>query len=89
MAHSSLNSEKSVFGKCLFLKLFAVIFANFFPYSINYVIKTKYILQELKTPWHINAISKTYNCGYNIMEFADILPNVSFSTSETELDYYQ
>ena len=37
----------------------------------------------------MNAISKTYNCGYNIMEFADILPNVSFSTSETELDYYQ
>ena len=58
-----------------------VIFADFFPYSINYVIKTKYILFELKAPWPMSAISETYNCGHNILELVDILPIVSFTTS--------
>ena len=60
----------------------------FFPYSINYVIKAKYILLESKVSWHMSAISETYNRGHNISELADILPNVSFTASETESDYY-
>ena len=35
----------------------------------------------------MSAISETYNRGHNILEIADILPNVSF-TGETERDYY-
>ena len=66
----------------------AVIFANFFPYYVNYVIKTKYILLELKAPWPMSAISGTYNRGHNILEFVDILPNASFTKSETENCYY-
>ena len=61
---------------------------TFFPYSINYVIKAKYILLESKVSWHMSAISETYNRGHNILELADILPNVSFTASETESDYY-
>ena len=34
------------------------------------------------------AISETYNCAHNSLELVDILPNVSFTTSETERDYY-
>ena len=60
----------------------------FFPYSINYVIKAKYILLESNVSWHMSAISETYNRGHNISELADILPNVSFTASETESDYY-
>ena len=48
----------------------------------------KYILLELKVPWPMSAISETYNRGHNILELVDILPNVSLTTSETELDYY-
>ena len=33
----------------------------------------------------MSAISETYNCGH---ELADVLPNVSFTTSEMEYDYY-
>ena len=36
----------------------------------------------------MNAISETYNRAQNILELVDILPNVSFTTSETERDYY-
>ena len=36
----------------------------------------------------MSAISKTYNRGHKILELADILLNVSFTTSETESDYY-
>ena len=84
----SLKSEASVFDDFLFFKLFAVIFANFFHYFINYVNKAKYILLELKAPWSMSAISETYNRGHDILKLADILPNIFFSTSETESDYY-
>ena len=70
----------------IFFTFTAVIFDNFFPYSINYVIKTKYILLELKALCSMSAISETYNCGYKILELVDILPNVSFTASETERD---
>ena len=36
----------------------------------------------------MSAISETYNCTRNILELEDILPNVSFTASETERDYY-
>ena len=36
----------------------------------------------------MNAISETYNRGHNILELAGILSNVSFTTSETERNYY-
>ena len=36
----------------------------------------------------MSAISETYNRAINILELVDILPNVSFTTSETERDYY-
>ena len=36
----------------------------------------------------MNAISETYKRAQNILELVDILPNVSFTTSETERDYY-
>ena len=36
----------------------------------------------------MSAISETYNRALNILELADTLPNVSFTTSETERDYY-
>ena len=42
---------------------------------------------ELKIPRPMSAISETYNCAHNILELADILPNVSFTTSEMERDY--
>ena len=72
----------------IFFKLFVVIFANLFLYSINFDIKTKYILLELKAPWPTSAISETYNRGHIILELVDILPNVSFTTIKTECDYY-
>ena len=72
----------------LFL-LFAVIFAKFFPYSINYVIKPKNILLELNASiMPMSAISETCNHGQSILELVDFLPNVSFTKSETERDYY-
>ena len=67
-----------------FFTFTAAIFDNFFPYSINYVIKTKYILLKLKALCPMSAISETYNRGYKILQLVDILPNVSFMTSETE-----
>ena len=70
----------------LFFSFTAVIFDNFFPYSINYVIKTKYIFLELKVLCPMSATSETYNHGYKILELVDILQNVSFTTSETERD---
>ena len=36
----------------------------------------------------MSAISETYNRTHNILELVDVLPNVSLTTSETELDYY-
>ena len=36
----------------------------------------------------MSTISETYNRAHNIFELVDILPNVSFTTSETERDYY-
>ena len=35
----------------------------------------------------MSAISETLNHAHNILELIDILPNVSFAKSETELDY--
>ena len=71
--HSSLKS-----------KIF--VFANFFPCFIDYVIRAKYILLELKAPLPIRAISETYNRGHDILEILDIIPNVSFTTSKMESD---
>ena len=91
LAHSSLKSEISVFDNCLvfvffvFCLLFAVIFANFFPYFKNYIIKMKYVLLELKnTMTHEWGISESYNGGHNILELSDILLSVFLTTSETE-----
>ena len=36
----------------------------------------------------MNAFSETHNSAHNILELGDILPNISFTTSETECDYY-
>ena len=36
----------------------------------------------------MNAICENYNPANNILELVDILPNVSFTTSGTERDYY-
>ena len=36
----------------------------------------------------MSVISETHNCVYNILELADILPNVSSTTNEMERDYY-
>ena len=37
----------------------------------------------------MSAISETYNRGKNVLELLlDTLPNVSFTTTETERDYY-
>ena len=36
----------------------------------------------------MSSISETYDRGHNILELADILPNVSFTASKTESDYY-
>ena len=36
----------------------------------------------------MSVISETHNCVHNILELADILPNVSSTTSEMERDYY-
>ena len=65
----------------VFFLLLAVIFANFFLYSINQVIKTKYIILELKVPGPMSTISETYNYAHNILELADVLPNVYFTTN--------
>ena len=35
----------------------------------------------------MSAISETYNRAHNILEFVYILPNVSFTRSQTERDY--
>ena len=35
----------------------------------------------------MNVISKTYNCGHNILEVFDILPSFSFPSYETDRDY--
>ena len=34
------------------------------------------------------AISETYNRTHNILGIEDVLPNVSFTVSGTEHDYY-
>ena len=68
-----------------FFLTFCCYFRYFFPNSINYVIKAKYILLELKAPWLMSTISETYN---NILELASILQNASFKTSKVERDYY-
>ena len=34
----------------------------------------------------MSVISETYGCLHNILELADILPSVSFTTGETERD---
>ena len=87
--HTQVWNLKYLSLKIVFFFNFLLIFLqNFFPYSINYVIKTKYFLLELKAPWPMSAISETYNRGHNILELEDILPNVSFTTSETETDCY-
>ena len=39
-----------------------------------------------KTPWSMNAISKTCKHGHNIFELSDILTNYSFATTEAERD---
>ena len=36
----------------------------------------------------MSAISETYNRAHNILELMDILPNVSFTTSEMDPNYY-
>ena len=36
----------------------------------------------------MSAISESYNRTHNILEHEDVLPNVSFTTSETERDYH-
>ena len=36
----------------------------------------------------MNVISETYNRAHNILEVVDTLPNVSFTTSKTERNYY-
>ena len=36
----------------------------------------------------MSAISETYNRAHNILELEGILPNIPFTTSWTELDYY-
>ena len=33
----------------------------------------------------MSAISEIYNCAHNILELVDILPNVSFKASETDV----
>ena len=33
----------------------------------------------------MSAISETYNRAHNILELADILPNISLTTSETKV----
>ena len=48
-----------------------------------------YFLLGLKAPWPMNAISETYNRGQNGLELVDILPNVSFTTSEAKRHYNQ
>ena len=35
----------------------------------------------------MTAIFETYSRAYNILQFANILPNVFFTTSEVERDY--
>ena len=41
---------------------------------------------EIRQP--MSAICETYNSSHNVLELADILPNVSFTESETERDYH-
>ena len=36
----------------------------------------------------MSATSETYNRTQNILKLEDVLPNVSFTESETENDYY-
>ena len=36
----------------------------------------------------MSVISETYNRAHNVLELVDILPNVSFTTSESEHDCY-
>ena len=36
----------------------------------------------------MSVISETYNRVHNILELEDVLPNVSFTASEMERDYY-
>ena len=37
--------------------------------------------------WPMSAISETCNCVDDILELDDSLPNVSFTASETKLQY--
>ena len=88
MNHTIKTSLEKPLTTVLVFLIFVIIFASSFLYSINYVIKKKYILLELKVLWNMSAISETCNRTHNILELVDILPNVSFTRSKTERDYY-
>ena len=72
----------------LFFFNFLLLILQFFLYSTDYLIKRKYILLELKLPWPVRAVSETYNRDRNFLELVDVLPNVSFTTSEAKRNYY-
>ena len=36
----------------------------------------------------MSAISETYTRAHNVLELVDILPDIFFTISETEFDYY-
>ena len=48
----------------------------------------KYIYLELTISWPMSAISETYDRAHNILELLDIFLNISFTTNETERNYY-
>ena len=49
--------------------------------------KRKYILLELKVPCPMSVIPETYKRAHNDWQLGDILPNVSFTRSETGRDH--
>ena len=85
MAYSSSKSEIPVFDDCLAILTFSCLFAIFF--SVKYGMKRKYILLELKVPCPMSVIPETYNGAHNDRQLGDILPNVSFTRSETGRDH--
>ena len=77
-----MKSEISVFDDCL---VFLTFLLTVFPCIINYVIKARYILLELKVPWPMSAISETYKRAHKILGLEDILPNASVTLIKQEM----
>ena len=69
-------------------RLSSLVYDVFFRKSKYFQVKVWLFLTFDNVNIDINTKRKFYIYGYNVLGHFDILPNISFTTSETERDYY-